>query len=526
MFLTFLTCFILTHGFICCSEELREIYHQIFDLSSTIEDKHKALSTLQSWKVRRSHETLTGVLCTLSLLDVHLKDITGTIKEPFTLSTLYASTLTKFLNFAASFQLRESTMYKSAQRLGIDSFLIDLRHLCSHGKQLPSLEIFRKSHRYCFNWIQKYFWENELKNIANASSRDIRFDETLGEKASIIFSYYDTLAELLHKKFVKVQDLTVNETKMKGWPSLKQFMKEKKFENFRQTFNHLTQILSRIIDSKLMNQNPRTFFHEMLEKCDYFMQASEMSDDKNVTISEDEEYGEIEDESSNESEEAPVKRRKRKNISIVSLYQQLIWQIAKHDHLKLFLDMLYQISLNESEETGRRIAARFWITIILRSFSYYQKYCKFSKDNAILQRKITGEVRKVYSYQLDADLKKVFIFVGTQLLPTSLKYSREFYIHLLNNIDEESEAICLNLLPFIHPELSSEQLSEINDLVKIGKSNSRIDHSSDKVYTMADLFTSEQEDLQDEESMIWEQSTDDVDWSVQPIGKDFSSVAY
>lgn len=508
---------------------MRETFHLIFDVDSTVENKKEAYLRLQSWKVRRSQETLTGVFCTLSLLDVHLKDIAGLIEDPFTLSTLYASTLTKFLNFAASFQLREATMYKSAQRLGLDSFLIDLRHLCSHGKQLPSLEIFRKSHRYCFNWIQKYFWENELKNISDASSKDIRYDETLGEKLRDIFPFYDTLAELLHKKFVNFEDLTTKETTKQRWPTLEKFMKENKTINFRQAFNSLSQTLTRIIDSKLMNQNPRTFFHEMLDQCDYFMHASESSDDPNTvqSLSEDEDYGAVDDDSSMETESIPPKRAKRESLSMVNLYQQLIWQIAKHDHLKLFLEMLYQISLNENEESRRRVAARYWITIILKSFHYYQKYCRFSKENAILQTKITGEVRKVYSYQLDADLKKVFVFVGTQLLPSSLKYSREFYIQLLNNVDEESEPICINLLPFVYPPLSAEQLVEIHDLVNIGMNGSRkskVAASAEKVYTMADLFILESEEESKEDSNIWEESLDDVDWSSQPIGKDFSII--
>lgn len=304
-------------------------------------------------------------------------------------------------------------------------------------------------------------------------------------------------------------------------------MKQTNMVNFRQAFNYLSQTLMRIVDSKLMNQNPRTFFYEMLDQCDYFMQATELADVGNVTMSEDEAYEE-DDSSAEEVEAVPAKRKKRESPSMVGLYQDLIWQIAKHDHLKLFVDMLYQISLNEGEETDRRNAARYWITIILRSFSYYQKYCSFSKDNAILQTKITGEVRKVYSYQLDADLKKVFIFVGTQLLPTSLKYSREFYIQLLNNFDAESEPICMNLLPFVYPPLSSEELAEINDLVKIGTKSSRkvLNDNPDKIYTMADLITSdEQNDDESEESNpIWEQSVDNVDWSSEPIGRYFSVV--
>lgn len=508
------------------SDELRSTFHLIFDENSTVDDKKKAYLRLQSWKVRRSYETLTGVFCTLSLLDVHLKDVTGQITDPFTLSTLYASTLTKFLNLASSFQLREATMYRSAQRLGLDSFLVDLRHLCSHGKQLPSVEVFRKSHRYCLDWIKKYFWENELKNVTDATSKDIRYDETLGEKLRDIFPFYDTLAELLHKNVIKFQDLAARDTIRKRWPSLEKFMREKKLNSFRQAFNFLTTVLTKIIESKMMNQNPRTFFHEMFECCNYFMQASESFDAESTELSEEDE-DEDEDDDETESEGSPPKRKKVEPTTIVNLFQHLVWQIAKHDHLKLFLDMLYQISMNGGEDSERRTAARFWITITLGSFRYYQKYCQFSKDSAILQTKITAEVKSIYSYQLDANLKKIFIFVGTQVLPSSLKYSREFYIQVLNNFDADNESICVNLLPFVHPPLSSQQLAEIDNLVKIGTSSERKGQTltTDKVYSIEDLLPSQREKSRAEKSdFIWEKSLDNVDWSSQPIGKDFSIV--
>ena len=518
---------VLVLDFIYFSEELRSTFHLIFGENATVYDKKEAYLRLQSWKVRRSSETLTGVFCTLSLLDVHIKDITGLITDPFTLSTLYASTLTKFLNFAASFQLREATMYRSAHRLGLDSFLVDLRHLCSHGKQLPNVEVFRKSHRYCLDWIKRYFWENELKNVSDATLKHIRYDETMGEKLKTIFPFYDTLAELLHKNVADFQDLTVNDSMKARWPTLEKFMRQKKLKSFRQAFNFLTSILKKIIESKMMSQNPRTFFYEMFECCDYFMQASESSDIATNGLILSEEDDDEEDEKT-EAEGSPPKRKKTKPTTIVNLFQHLVWQIAKHDYLKMFLDMLYQISMNESEDSKRRTAARFWITITLGSFRYYQRYCKFSPDNPILQTKITPEVKNIYSYQLDADLKKVFIFVGTQLLPSSLKYSREFYIQVLNNVDANNEAICVNLLPFVYPPLSSQQLDEINDLVKIGTCTTRKGQKStaDKVYSIEDLLPSKHEKSTTEKSdLIWGRSLDSIDWSSQPIGKDFSIVS-
>lgn len=495
--------------------ELHNVHRMIFDKNSSLADKHRAYLILQSWKVRRSQETLTGILCTLSLLDVHLKDESGQISDQFTLSTLYASSLTKFINFATSFQFNDTSMYRSAFKLGLDSFLVDLRHMCAHGKQQPSLEVFRKTHRYCLNWIQKFFWEIELKNVADVTSKDIRFDEAMADDLKMNFSIYDMLVELLSKNLLNFHELTSENSIRQRWPSMDDFMKQNRLRNFRQAFLFCTAKLARIIESKDMIRNPRTFFHEMLERCDFFMHSVDNFGNETLEI-----MNEIESE--DESNSSSAKRHKREPKSIVNMYQNLIWHIAKNDYLKLFLDMLHQLSLNESEDVRRRASARFWITIILGSLRYYQRYCEFSKNGAILQNRITDDIRNIYSYQLDADLKRVVIFVGTQMLPLSIKYSREFFIQVLNNVDEENSSVCFSFLPFVYPRLTHDQLKKIGDLIQIRTNTRNVQKSSsDSIHTVEYLFPAEQTSEIDQESLIWQKSRDDVDWSSQPIGKDF-----
>jgi hypothetical protein len=56
-----------------CSEELRKVHKLIFNEKASNDDKIAAHQTLLVWKARRCDETPSGVLCTLALLDVHLK---------------------------------------------------------------------------------------------------------------------------------------------------------------------------------------------------------------------------------------------------------------------------------------------------------------------------------------------------------------------------------------------------------------------------------------------------------------------
>lgn len=493
----------------------------IFDEKSTNDDKVKAFLILQTWKVRRSQETAIGVLCTLSLLDVYVQDITGKISDRFTLSNLYSGALTKFINHAASFQLRESTMYRSAYKLGIDSFLIDLRHLCSHGKQLPSLEVFRKSHRYCLGWIKKFYWESELLNISDATAKEIRVDATLTSKLQAILPLYDTLAELIHKNLLNLDDPTAMEIIKQRAPSLEQLMKEKNMKTFRKAFKAVSNTLVQIVVSKQMRLSPSTFFHEFFHRCEFFMQVTDVSGGDGSDSSDEND----DDSDETETEESPAKRKRVEPSSAVNLLQNLVWQIAKFDHLKMYLDLLFQISSNDGEDATRRASASFWMSTTLRSFRYYQMYCEFSKNNAIVETKVTEDVRRIYSYQLDADLRRVFIFVGSRTLPSTLKYSREFFNKFFSTVDNESVDICANLLPFVYPPLSAEQLDGFSNLIRIGTKSARKgqEPSADKVYTVADLFPAASvKSTAETSNSIWEKSTDNIDWSAQPIGKDFS----
>lgn len=116
--------------------------------------------------------------------------------------------------------------------------------------------------------------------------------------------------------------------------------------------------------------------------------------------------------------------------------------------------------------------------------------------------------------------------MGTQLLPSSLKYSRDFFNQVLNNVDENSVEIALNLLPFVNPPLTSQQLDEINGLISIRTNSSRQSQmpvDDDKVYKVEDLAPSLKLSMKTEnENVIWKKSLDNIDWSLQPIGTEFS----
>lgn len=490
------------------SEEFLKVKQMIFDENS-IENLKSALDTLKIWKIRRSQDTPLGVLCTLILLDVQYKDHSKMIKDSSTLSTLYGSAITKFINYASSFTMTRGSMYFSANQLGIDSFLIDLRHTVSHGRHMPGLEVFRQSHLMCMRWIKDYYWDKEVENIRDVTIKEMNCDTEMEAKLDNIFPFYDLLADLIHKNIKDFDELEKLD-KVNRWPHVKQFMQEKNLVNFKQAFKYFTNQLAGIIETRNMRVNYQTFFYSLITKCEYFINAFQNADNN---PEDDEDVNE-------EVYITPVKKpKKNKHLSVVNVFQDLMWHIAKNDFLKQFLDVLFRINFNRGETPARRQAAQFWILILLRSYHYYVKYCKFNKASVIEQKKITHETRNIYSYQFDVDLRNVIIFVGTQMLPTSLKYSKEFVLNLLHKSNENDYGICMNILPLVHPPLTPQQLSTIKDLIDIQTSPTKRAEKSSKVYTVNDLGVGGKENTKE---VIWKLSETDVDWSSLPIGYEFS----
>lgn len=168
--------------------------------SPHIADLSKALQRLQIWKLRRQTLTPATVMSTITILEVQLKDSSNTLSDP-DLRAMYSNAFTKFMNYVSSIvRGREHTsMYATAQALGIHSFLVDLRHLCAHGQVLPALDMCRRTAAYCMNWMRQFYWDREQNVICDASVTDVRLKSSLQleESVSELFFLYDAATKAI-----------------------------------------------------------------------------------------------------------------------------------------------------------------------------------------------------------------------------------------------------------------------------------------------------------------------------------------
>lgn len=210
----------------------RQEFGTVLELIYGPQPNHEeALKILQAWKTRRMGQTPATILATITLLEV--MNITNADRTENELRILYSSALTRFYSYVSStVQGRTGhsrrTMYELAADLQISSVVVDLRHVCSHGQEIPSLEMLKSSSQYCLEWLQSYYWEKQFQSMRDCELSDLRkadtnkFDDTISK----LFRLYDIGIEAIFKKR---EDIAVMKNFMSKdkYKMLKEYSEEK-----------------------------------------------------------------------------------------------------------------------------------------------------------------------------------------------------------------------------------------------------------------------------------------------------------
>lgn len=179
--------------------------------------------------LKQTPATISG---TLTILEVMLKDNMSKDKDTVkNLCNMYSTALTRltyyfsssylffiydisfdfhrFLNHITSlFKKEQQSMYKIAKSIEMDPFLVELRHLCSHGQATPSIDVFRRSAVYSLDWLKEYFWDNEVKAIKNTNHKDIKLNVQLYKNELVKYlNAYDIATEGIYKECKTVSEL-------------------------------------------------------------------------------------------------------------------------------------------------------------------------------------------------------------------------------------------------------------------------------------------------------------------------------
>lgn len=406
------------------------VYDWLFADTHTNYTRQKAFERLKIWKLRRLTLTPASILSTLSMLEVQLKDASEKYCD-VDLQKMYSDAFTRFVNYMSSIMRSRtiSTMYSTARELGMESFLIDLRHLCAHGQVLPSLAILRRTANYCMTWLKEFYWDRELDVITDADATDVRL-KLLAESEEMIrecFTNYDQSTDAMLRglkmveEFIDAEEQQPNDKNIDG---VKLFVEENPHTKLKLKFlaDKMVNRLGELSTSDESVHSKAIIFCDALLSCRHFIESSAAHfDDKS----------------------------KDKRQKFVAIHQNIFRLFAICDFINQLFLRLVSICEDDAELMVQRKAASFWANEIAQGFLLLKEFKNFYKSKrekrsnfeldftSINNDVMTDDVKEIYR-KLNADTKGTLIFGDSLRRPWSLYFERSYLMERAQQLNEYS----------------------------------------------------------------------------------------
>ncbi|XP_055620557.1 uncharacterized protein LOC129764931 [Toxorhynchites rutilus septentrionalis] len=431
-------------------EEFQHVYELIFAQKSDTTAKESALQTLKMWKIRQSRHTPVSVLCTIAILegqnyDARCKqDGRDNVVE---VKSVYSGAFTRFINHLTEYHQqtgagRRGTMATKVKEIGIEGFLVELRHLCAHSSVSISIDVFRRSAEYCMNWLETCYWKRELQQIQNCDVRHIK-QAVLGDKFQDDLDYivriYDIATKAIHKGASSLSGAEQHLTP----PQFKLLQEHAKANRVDQLNSIVFDIVRFIAESM---QLPRCF-ETTLGVCGALLNCHYML-------------------------EAPAKGSTQ---GLPHIHQRLFQMLVVKGYMQTYLEKLIAICEDDQERHERRLGAKFWAIAITRAYRLLKRFKKALKDmpEKLHQfnrkehtRKMSKTVKAIYQNKLRLDLKNTIVIGMSVNCPWHLKLSRNYLVERILNVNGYTKEILPNLLALADPSLNLNQRELIEGAVE------------------------------------------------------------
>lgn len=277
---------ILKQCFYDCREEFDAVHEWLF--SDRISHREKALERLIIWKLRRQALTPATIMSTIAILEVQIKDKHNTCTE-HDLRAMYSNAFTKFVNYVTTLvRGRQFTsMFAAAVSLGIEPFLVDLRHLCTHGQVLPALDLSRRAADYCMDWLRQFYWDRERAVICDANVQDVRLKSSAGLEENVhrYFLLYDAVTNAI---LAGCKTLTDIEGSASGicddvrFQKIEEYATEIKNNKLNYIADNVINKLAMLSNSTGRDRGNDNIYFDTLFAQKYFMQTSGKSHRRNL----------------------------------------------------------------------------------------------------------------------------------------------------------------------------------------------------------------------------------------------------
>lgn len=500
--------------------EFQMVYEWMFGANSDADTKQLAAKRMKIWKIRRMNLTPASVLATLSVLEAQLKDRPNTQLAITDLQAIYSDAFTRFLNYMSSIirGRRLDSMYSTARELGIDSFFVDLRHLCAHGQVVPSLSVFRRSADYCLHWLRDFYWDRERQFIVDATVRDVHLPATacLAQMVGEWFGIYDVATEAMILGCKTTDDCQQTDygqqldvERLAPLLRLSEEVHNKKLTFLSVRAINELAVLSASTDRDRGNAH---VYCDLMIDLPYFFRRS-----------------------------AQYYRSKLDKPRFVGLHQNLFRLFAMCDYINAIFERLIAMCEDESEDETNRKAASFWCLEIVTGFAVFKQFkaaykakkerkSDFDLEKAPINTEVMADELKQIYKQLNVNCYGTLIFGDTARRPWALHFDRDFLLDRCFNINVYTVATVKKSIPLTEPTLQPADAQRMEKLISIYMGEDAAvpaAYSADgdnKVYTIQDLPESAiaggavEERNGQAAASIWRLAPEGLDWKSCPLG--------
>lgn len=486
--------------------EFELVYQKIFGPDATNETKEEACSKLRAWKMRRGRETSASILSTLAILEVQVKDTGAEVDH--TLASVYSSAFTRFLNFVTTIEKKKGqkkTMYAVANKLGIETFIVDLRHLCSHAQSVPSLETFRRSANYCMNWLKSFYWDRMLDTIEDTDVANLkvynhsRFIDNLVR----LLDVYDVLTEAIHKGAEEKHDIETFITDSKRLEIIEEYLADVKHTN-------LNRILRRVVKDVIGASKSR-----IVKECTYYLTRELLYRPYFI--------------------KATIQRQEDK-IPIVQLHHKLFLEMNRNGFIDEFIYRCCFICEDRFEPYERRKCAAIWLDKMLEGIELMNEIGPVDRDEYTTVDELEKAEVKAYRTLVKmcqdrgVNTNETIVLHNFIIRSIEIEFDDEFMERRFENTDFVSAFYAQRLLNFVKEEEKKEKYKKLVDFIMIfkedaddGKKEGDSTLKQSKIFTAEDdlkpLLTPEQlEKINARHQFgVWEEAPE-YDWKRIPLG--------
>ncbi|EDV51357.1 uncharacterized protein LOC6544012 [Drosophila erecta] len=424
--------------------EFNTTYNWLFGKSNTPDTRRQALSKIRIWGLRRGNLCPAAVLATSVLIQAQLEDREGSSK----IQETYASAFTRFYNFMSSIIQGHNmtSMYETAKELGLQSFIVDLRHLCAHGQELPPVEVLRNTSDHCLEWLRTYYWLPHKETMSNLDAGKLqRKDKLKFEKAvTHLLEIYDLTLECHFKGAEKLKAISKLKSSVE-FNKIRVYSSSKKAKTSKEILSAVLSDLSALVKKESSSMKDLLdIYTNCLLKMEYFLGVGLQIDD---------------------NEDA-----------LIAATQGLFRLLAVQGYIEKVFVALVQLTENENESEQRRLGASYWATKMVETFGMLFRMKRMYKAELDLNDKLkpadfatlnTDKLSKTMRSLLvhsNVDPSVTLIFGDNPKKSRSLVFEREFIMQRVAPFSKYSAPILKGLLPLADPPFSKTQIADLTKL--------------------------------------------------------------